>query len=78
MKKIVFSGHADIASASYEARRFGVRNGMWMKQAKELCKELVSVPYDFAECNFFLLENFSKFEFKFIFSFLFLYIKTKK
>ena len=26
------SGHADIASASYAARKYGIRNGMWMAQ----------------------------------------------
>jgi DNA repair protein REV1 len=43
------TGHADIASANYEARKFGIRNGMWMVEAKRLCPALVSVPYDFAE-----------------------------
>jgi DNA repair protein REV1 len=43
------TGHSDIASASYEARRFGIRNGMWMHEAKKLCPTLVSVPYDFEE-----------------------------
>jgi DNA repair protein REV1 len=43
------TGHADIASASYEARKFGIRNGMWMHEAKKLCPTLVSVPYDFED-----------------------------
>ncbi|XP_017325602.1 DNA repair protein REV1 isoform X2 [Ictalurus punctatus] len=38
---------AEIASCSYEARRAGVRNGMFFGQAKQLCPELQSVPYDF-------------------------------
>ncbi|RWA12280.1 hypothetical protein EKO27_g2829 [Xylaria grammica] len=29
------------------ARSFGVKNGMWMKRAKELCPELKVLPYDF-------------------------------
>ncbi|KAJ3339737.1 deoxycytidyl transferase [Gonapodya sp. JEL0774] len=38
---------ADIASCSYEARRFGVSNGMWLGEAKRKCPELILVPYDF-------------------------------
>ncbi|XP_072542162.1 DNA repair protein REV1 isoform X2 [Salminus brasiliensis] len=38
---------AEIASCSYEARKAGVRNGMFFGQAKQLCPELQSVPYDF-------------------------------
>ncbi|KAG7331285.1 hypothetical protein KOW79_005254 [Hemibagrus wyckioides] len=38
---------AEIASCSYEARQAGVRNGMFFGQAKQLCPELQSVPYDF-------------------------------
>ncbi|XP_067299768.1 DNA repair protein REV1 [Pseudorasbora parva] len=38
---------AEIASCSYEARRAGVRNGMFFGRAKQLCPELQSVPYDF-------------------------------
>ncbi|KAI5289056.1 deoxycytidyl transferase [Ascosphaera aggregata] len=39
---------AEIASCNYPARNFGVKNGMWMKGALQLCPELVVVPYDFA------------------------------
>uniref|UniRef100_A0A8B9LRZ0 DNA repair protein REV1 n=1 Tax=Astyanax mexicanus TaxID=7994 RepID=A0A8B9LRZ0_ASTMX len=38
---------AEIASCSYEARKAGVRNGMFFGQAKQLCPGLQSVPYDF-------------------------------
>ncbi|XP_036396412.1 DNA repair protein REV1 [Megalops cyprinoides] len=38
---------AEIASCSYEARRAGVRNGMFFGQAKRLCPGLQAVPYDF-------------------------------
>ncbi len=38
---------SDIASCSYEARRAGVRNGMWVGQALKLCPDLELVPYDF-------------------------------
>lgn len=38
---------AEIASCSYEARDAGVKNGMIMRNAKELCPELRTIPYDF-------------------------------
>ncbi|XP_071805279.1 DNA repair protein REV1-like isoform X1 [Asterias amurensis] len=42
-----FSSMAEIASCSYEARKFGLRNGMFMGKAKSLCPELQTIPYDF-------------------------------
>lgn len=42
-----FLSLAAIASCSYEARKAGVRNGMVMKTAKELCPELRTIPYNF-------------------------------
>ncbi|KAG6230083.1 hypothetical protein E4U26_008234 [Claviceps purpurea] len=38
---------SEIASCNYPAREFGVKNGMWMKRALELCPELKVLPYDF-------------------------------
>lgn len=38
---------SEIASCNYPARDHGVRNGMWMKRAQELCPELKVLPYDF-------------------------------
>ncbi|KAL2142336.1 hypothetical protein VTI28DRAFT_1345 [Corynascus sepedonium] len=38
---------SEIASCNYPARKFGVKNGMWMKRALELCPDLKVVPYDF-------------------------------
>lgn len=38
---------SEIASCNYVARRFGVKNGMWMKKGLELCPELKVLPYDF-------------------------------
>ncbi|KAI0195949.1 impB/mucB/samB family protein [Astrocystis sublimbata] len=38
---------SEIASCNYPARQFGVKNGMWMKRARELCPELKVLPYDF-------------------------------
>ncbi len=38
---------SEIASCNYPARNFGVKNGMWMKTALMLCKDLKVLPYDF-------------------------------
>lgn len=39
---------SEIASCNYPARSFGVKNGMWMKVALELCSDLKVLPYDYA------------------------------
>ncbi|KAF6817709.1 impb mucb samb family protein [Colletotrichum musicola] len=38
---------SEIASCNYVARKFGVKNGMWMKRALELCPDIKVLPYDF-------------------------------
>lgn len=38
---------SEIASCNYPARKFGVKNGMWMKSAQKLCPSLKVLPYDF-------------------------------
>ena len=38
---------SEIASCNYPARKFGVKNGMWMKSAQKLCPNLKVLPYDF-------------------------------
>lgn len=38
---------AEIASCNYPARKFGVKNGMWMKHAQKMCSDLKVLPYDF-------------------------------
>lgn len=38
---------SEIASCNYPARKYGVKNGMWMKKAQEMCKDLIVLPYDF-------------------------------
>lgn len=38
---------SEIASCNYPARKFGVKNGMWMKVAQQLCPDLKILPYDF-------------------------------
>jgi DNA repair protein REV1 len=41
------SSTSEIASASYEARKFGIKNGMSLQQAQKLCLDLVTIPYEF-------------------------------
>ena len=38
---------SEIASCNYPAREFGIKNGMWMKSAMQLCPDLKVLPYDF-------------------------------
>ncbi|EKV07959.1 DNA damage repair protein Mus42, putative [Penicillium digitatum PHI26] len=38
---------SEIASCNYPARARGVKNGMWMKAALQLCSDLKVLPYDF-------------------------------
>jgi DNA repair protein REV1 len=38
---------SEIASCNYPARTFGVKNGMWMKNALKLCPDIKVLPYDF-------------------------------
>ena len=44
------SSTSEIASASYEARKYGVKNGMSLQQARKLCSALVTIPYEFERC----------------------------
>ncbi|KAF9269472.1 DNA repair protein [Marasmius fiardii PR-910] len=41
------SSTSEIASASYEARKFGIKNGMSLQQARKLCPGIVTIPYEF-------------------------------
>ncbi|KAJ2877394.1 deoxycytidyl transferase, partial [Coemansia asiatica] len=41
------SSTSQIASCNYVARSFGVKNGMFMGQARQLCPGLMTVPYQF-------------------------------
>lgn len=41
--------NAEIASCNYKAREFGIRNGMWLNQARQLCPQLKVAPYLFGE-----------------------------
>jgi len=58
-------GRGVVSSASYEARRFGVKSGMPIQKAKKLCPRAIILPVrmgiyaDFSEQVFELLRNFS-------------------
>lgn len=41
-------GTGEISSANYPARAFGVRAGMFVRDAKAKCPDLEIVPYNFA------------------------------
>lgn len=38
---------SEIASCSYEARKMGIKNGMFVGAALKLCPQLKTIPYDF-------------------------------
>ncbi|XVF45045.1 hypothetical protein PTKIN_Ptkin02bG0173800 [Pterospermum kingtungense] len=40
-------GTAEISSANYPARDYGIRAGMFVRDAKSLCPQLVILPYNF-------------------------------
>ncbi|KAK7033220.1 DNA repair protein [Favolaschia claudopus] len=41
------SSTSEIACASYEARAFGIKNGMSLQQARKLCPNVLTIPYEF-------------------------------
>lgn len=41
------SSMSEIASCSYEARKYGIKNGMFFGSALKLCPDLKAIPYDF-------------------------------
>ena len=43
------NSYAEISSCSYEARKFGVKNGMFLGKALSFCPNIVTVPYEFDE-----------------------------
>ncbi|KAL5636301.1 hypothetical protein ACGC1H_004949 [Rhizoctonia solani] len=50
---------SEVASASYAARAFGVKNGMSLGQAKELCPEIQTIPYEFERYKEFSLKFYT-------------------
>ena len=45
--KPVAVGTGVVASCSYESRRFGVRTGMRLVEARHLCRELIVLPGEY-------------------------------
>ncbi|PWN45393.1 DNA repair protein [Ceraceosorus guamensis] len=43
----IASSTSEIASCNYIARKYGVRNGMSLGQARKRCAEIATIPYDF-------------------------------
>ena len=41
------SSYSEIASCSYEARSKGVKNGMFLGPALQVCPDIRTIPYDF-------------------------------
>ncbi|KIW62888.1 hypothetical protein PV04_09780 [Phialophora macrospora] len=39
---------SEIASCNYPARKYGIKNGMWMKAAIGLCPDVKVLPYDYS------------------------------
>ncbi|KAI9433918.1 DNA repair protein [Lactarius indigo] len=50
---------SEIASASYEARKFGIKNGMSLQQARRLCPDLWTIPYEFERYRQLSLEFYT-------------------
>ena len=59
-----FNSFSEVSCCNYEARAFGIKNGMMLGTAKEKCPELNHIPYDFEEYN-----RVSKILYDLIFSF---------
>ena len=38
---------SEIASCNYPARKYGIKNGMWMKSAVVMCPDINVLPYDY-------------------------------
>ncbi|KAI0062098.1 DNA repair protein [Artomyces pyxidatus] len=53
------SSTSEIASASYEARKFGIKNGMSLQQARKLCPEILTIPYEFEKYKQFSLKFYT-------------------
>ncbi|KZT24009.1 DNA repair protein [Neolentinus lepideus HHB14362 ss-1] len=53
------SSTSEIASASYEAREFGIKGGMSLQQARRLCSEVVTIPYEFEKYKKYSLQFYT-------------------
>lgn len=58
---VVSDSSSDISSCNYAARAFGIRNGMYIREAMQRCPQLQLIPYDFdgyrrvAQCFYHVL-----------------------
>ncbi|KAG0045659.1 deoxycytidyl transferase [Gryganskiella cystojenkinii] len=43
------TSNSEIASCNYLARDFGVKNGMHLQKARQLCPDIIVVPYEFQQ-----------------------------
>ncbi|KAI0648432.1 hypothetical protein C8Q79DRAFT_906130 [Trametes meyenii] len=50
---------SEIASASYEARKFGIKGGMSLQQARKLCPTVMTIPYEFQRYKQFSLQFYT-------------------
>ncbi|TCD63972.1 deoxycytidyl transferase [Steccherinum ochraceum] len=50
---------SEIASASYEARKFGIKSGMSLQQARKLCPQVITMPYEFQRYKQFSLQFYT-------------------
>ncbi|KAL4254400.1 DNA polymerase type-Y family protein [Abortiporus biennis] len=50
---------SEIASASYEARKYGIKGGMSLQQARKLCPMVITIPYEFARYKKFSLQFYT-------------------
>ncbi|TFK84014.1 DNA repair protein [Polyporus arcularius HHB13444] len=53
------SSTSEIASASYEARKFGIKGGMSLQQARKLCPTILTMPYEFERYKQFSLQFYT-------------------
>ncbi|KAI9069486.1 DNA repair protein [Trametes sanguinea] len=53
------SSTSEIASASYEARKFEIKGGMSLQQARKLCPTVVTIPYEFQRYKQFSLQFYT-------------------
>ncbi|KAI0657169.1 hypothetical protein C8Q70DRAFT_920218 [Cubamyces menziesii] len=53
------SSTSEIASASYEAREFGIKGGMSLQQARKLCPTVITIPYEFQRYKQFSLQFYT-------------------
>ncbi|RPD55674.1 DNA repair protein [Lentinus tigrinus ALCF2SS1-7] len=53
------SSTSEIASASYEARKFGIKGGMSLQQARKLCPTVLTIPYEFQRYKQFSLQFYT-------------------